>query len=124
MSEAERLLPLARPLFMVVVICLVFDTVFHIVYGALRGAGDTKYPMVVNIGSAWLLFVPALLLVTPVYGLIGAWSCLILHIAVMASLLVLRYRGDAWMKPPLDEDAAPPEPAVERAGKISSLEVA
>ncbi len=91
-EDLELLLPFARPLFLVVVVCLVFDTMFHVVYGALRGAGDTKYPMVVNIGSAWLLFVPATLLVTPVFGLIGAWSCLILHVVVMAGLLRWRFR--------------------------------
>lgn len=122
-ADLERLLPLARPLFVVVVLCLFFDTVFHIVYGALRGAGDTKYPMVVNIGSAWLLFVPMTLLVTPVFGLLGAWSCLIVHIMVMTSLLVLRFRGDAWMKPPLEEGTGPvgPDAASE---DVASLEAA
>ena len=121
-ADLELLLPFARPLFVVVVLCLFFDTVFHIIYGALRGAGDTKYPMVVNIGSAWLLFVPATLLVTPIYGLIGAWSCLIVHIVVMASLLALRFRGKAWMRPPLEQDAAPRDP--ERDTEVGGLEAA
>lgn len=97
-DDLQRLLPFARPLFTVVVVCLVFDLLFIIFSGALRGAGDTRYPMLVNIGSAWLLFVPATLLVTPVFGLIGAWSCLIVHVMLMAGLLYRRFRGNAWIR--------------------------
>lgn len=113
-ADLERLLPYARPLFAIVVICLFFDLVFHVLSGGLRGAGDTRYPMLVNIGSAWLLFVPMTLVVTPVYGLIGAWSCLILHVVAMAALIYLRFRGDAWQLRPLedqDADTAAPEAA-------------
>jgi MATE family multidrug resistance protein len=97
-DELQRLLPFARPLFTVVVLCLVFDLKFNILSGALRGAGDTTYSMLVNVGSAWLVFVPALLLVTPRYGLIGAWSCFILHVFVMAALLQVRVRGRRWLE--------------------------
>ena len=99
-EDLDRLLPFAQPLFMVVVLCLVFDLQFNILSGALRGSGDTTYCMLVNVGSAWLVFVPALLLVTPRFGLIGAWSCFILHVFVMATLLRLRIRGDRWLKQP------------------------
>lgn len=97
-DELARLLPFARPLFTVVVLCLVFDLKFNILSGVLRGAGDTTYPMVINIGSAWLVFVPSLLVVTPRFGLIGAWSCFILHVLVMAVMLELRVRGSRWLE--------------------------
>ena len=108
-GDLDRLLPFARPLFLVVVVCLVFDLKFNILSGALRGAGDTTYSMLVNVGSAWLLFVPALLIVTPRYGLIGAWSCFVLHVFAMAALLELRIRGDRWLKRPLHRRAMSPE---------------
>ncbi len=119
-DDLERLLPFARPLFTVVVICLVFDLRFHIIYGALRGAGDTRYPMVVNIGSAWLLFVPATMVVTPVFGLIGAWSCLVLHVVVMATLLQLRFRGEKWLRPPLEEAEDGPGAPAEETGCLEA----
>lgn len=97
-EELVRLLPFARPLFTVVVLCLVFDLAFNILSGALRGAGDTTYSMAVNVASAWLVFVPALLIVTPRFGLIGAWSCFILHVMIMASMLELRVRGRRWLE--------------------------
>lgn len=105
-ADLDRLLPFARPLFLVVVVCLVFDLKFNILSGALRGAGDTTYSMLVNVGSAWLLFVPALLIVTPRYGLVGAWSCFVLHLLAMAALLEVRIRGDRWLKRPLHRRSA------------------
>lgn len=99
-EELGRIAPYARPLFAVVVLCLVFDLKFNLLSGALRGAGDTAFPMWVNIGSAWLLFVPGLFILTPRFGLIGAWSCFVFHVVVMATLLELRIRGDRWLRKP------------------------
>ncbi len=124
-DELGQLAPFARPLFAVVVLCLVFDLKFNLLSGALRGAGDTAFPMWVNIASAWLLFVPALLILTPRYGLIGAWSCFVVHVVVMALLLEWRIRGDRWLLKPqfdLDEggatalDPVPLEDRVEAVG--------
>jgi len=117
-EDLPRLLPFARPLFTVVVVCLLFDLKFNLLSGALRGAGDTTYSMMVNICSAWLLFVPALLVITPRYGLVGAWACFILHLVAMATLLEIRVRGDRWLHRPVMEgvetgtDADLEEPAV------------
>jgi MATE family multidrug resistance protein len=105
-GEAGALLPYARPLFTVVVICLFFDLRFNILAGALRGAGDTTYSMLVAIGSAWLVFVPATLFATPRFGLVGAWWCLVIHVALMATLLEVRYRGSRWVHSLLDDSSA------------------
>jgi MATE family multidrug resistance protein len=86
---------------------------FNLLSGALRGAGDTTYSMVVNVASAWLLFVPALLFVTPRWGLVGAWACFILHLVAMSTLLLVRVRGDRWLHEPVLADLPDPEPASE-----------
>ena len=52
--------------------------------------------MLANVGSAWLLFVPATLIAAPRYGVIGAWSCLILHLGTVALALYVRYTGSGW----------------------------
>ena len=119
-ADLDRLLPFARPLFLIVVICLVFDLIFHVVSGALRGAGDTRYPMLVNIGSAWLLFVPATIVVTPLYGLIGAWSCLVLHVVVMAALMHFRFKGDAWKHRPVGEEEELTELGLDEADEVAA----
>ena len=119
-EELPSLLPFARPLFSVVVVCLIFDLKFNILSGALRGAGDTTYSMLVNVLSAWLLFVPALLLVTPRYGLIGAWSCFILHVFVMALGVDIRVRGSRWLHRPRHRPLVPGDMDV--TGSFSSVE--
>ena len=47
-----------------------------VAYGAFVGAGDTKWPSVMNFTSMWLVrIVPAIFLVK-VYGLVGFWICM------------------------------------------------
>ncbi len=41
--------------------------------GALRGAGDTRSPVLVAAIGVWLVRVPLSLLLAPVYGLMGVW---------------------------------------------------
>lgn len=97
-AELAEVLPYARPLFLIAVVCLVFDLQFNVLAGALRGAGDTTYSMLVNVGVAWLVFVPLLFVATREWGLIGAWSCFIIHVMLMAALLALRVRGRTWIE--------------------------
>jgi MATE family multidrug resistance protein len=102
-ADLELVRPFARPIFLVIVISVVFDMVFHVLSGAMRGSGDTKYPMWVVIGSTWLVWVPGILVMAPAFGLLGAWSCVIVHTLVVAGLLVWRFRGETWLKPPVEQ---------------------
>ena len=97
-AELGEVLPYARPLFLIAVVCLVFDLQFNVLSGALRGAGDTSYTMWVNIGVVWGVFVPLVFVATRHWGLIGAWSCFIIHVLLMAALLALRVRGRTWIE--------------------------
>ena len=109
-ADAAPVVALARPLLFIVVISLFFDLRFNVVAGAMRGAGATTYPMVVNIACAWLVFVPLTIWSVPRWGVVGAWWCLAVYVAVMAVLLEVRYRGKSWMQILI---AAEPEPAVD-----------
>lgn len=95
-EDFERLRPFARPLFLIVTVCLALDLRFMVYAGALRGAGDTAFPMWVNVASAWLLFVPTVILVTPRFGMNAAWWCFVLHLVVMSSFLAWRFHGSGW----------------------------
>jgi MATE family multidrug resistance protein len=106
-SELEVLLPFARPLFTIVAVCLFLDLTYNVIAGGLRGAGDTTYAMLANVGSAWLLFVPLTLYVAPRHGLVAAWACVIAYMVAMALLIGLRFRGTAWLKPALERAGAP-----------------
>jgi len=97
-DQLALVLPYAQPLLLIAAICLIFEFQFNLLMGALRGAGDTTYCMIVNIGAVWLVFVPLLFVATTHWGLIGAWSCFVVHVALMAGLLALRVRGRVWIE--------------------------
>lgn len=111
-EDALRLVPYAQPLFVIVAACLAFDALFNILYGALRGAGDTRFPMLVNVLSAWLLFVPATWYAIDRWGLTGAWACFFFHLLAMSLCYWWRVRGDRWLEHALvAESGGTPAPA-------------
>jgi putative MATE family efflux protein len=66
--------------------------------GALRGAGDTRYPLFVVFAG---LFICRLIPATLAALVLGAsiqvvWSALILDYALKAALLIRRFRGGRW----------------------------
>lgn len=68
--------------------------------GALRGAGDTKFPMFVGIICAWVIFIPFtyILGVALKGGALGAWVASILYIFAYDLLVFLRFRSKRWEK--------------------------
>jgi MATE family multidrug resistance protein len=102
-SELDRLREFARPLFTMVALVVAFDMQFSVVLGALRGAGDVTYPMVVNLVCPWLLFVPATLVIAPRFGVAAAWGVLVINYIVMAALITRRARGREWLLRPAQQ---------------------
>jgi MATE family multidrug resistance protein len=76
----------------------VFDAVQMIASGALRGAGDTKVPMLLAIGGAWVLFLPmSYVLGTLLYGgATGAWAGATIYIVFLGSAMFLRLKRGGW----------------------------
>ena len=66
--------------------------------GALRGAGDTRFPMVVTGAAIWLIRLPLAYLFAIVlgWGLPGAWGALALDLSMRGLLNFLRFRGGRW----------------------------
>ncbi len=77
---------------------MLLDGVGIVLGGALGGAGDTRFRLLVTVGGAWLLMVPAATWLAPRYGVGGAWSAALLYILVMASLYVWRFWSGRWVK--------------------------
>lgn len=66
--------------------------------GALRGAGDTRAPMLINLACMWGL---RLTLAYPVayglgWGLTGAWLCMGLDLAMRGVLTLIRFKSGKW----------------------------
>lgn len=66
--------------------------------GGLRGAGDTRFPMIVTGASIWLLRVPLSYVFALVlgWGLPGAWAAFALDLTVRGALNFLRFRSGRW----------------------------
>lgn len=66
--------------------------------GSLRGAGDTKFPVVVRATGTWGVRLPIALLLIPWLGLIGARLAMAADFWVQASLSCWRFRSGRWRK--------------------------
>ncbi len=66
--------------------------------GALRGAGDTVFPLLIKLVSPWLIRVPlAILLITYMdYGLLGAWIAMSVDLVIQGLLAFWRFYGNKW----------------------------
>ena len=66
--------------------------------GALRGAGDTRFTMVVGILYAWVLFLPLayFLAYTMNGGVVGAWVGATVYIIVYGVTVFIRFRRGKW----------------------------
>ncbi len=66
--------------------------------GALRGAGDTMYPLYASIFGIWIFRVAVAYVFVQIFGwgLIGAWAALVLDQYTRASVVFFRYRSGKW----------------------------
>jgi putative MATE family efflux protein len=88
--QALRILALAQPFFLVAVV----------VTGALRGGGDTAFPMWVSFLSGWVFLLPVAygLSVTLGHGPVAAWLAQAGNYLLSALLVTARFRGGEWKR--------------------------
>jgi MATE family multidrug resistance protein len=86
-AVAAALIPLAG-------VFQVFDGIQVVSTGVLRGAGDTRAPMIINVLGFWLLGFPVSLWLGfgAGHGPVGLWWGLVAGLAAVAAFLVLRVR--------------------------------
>ena len=78
---------------------LLLDGIGIVLGGALSGAGDTRFRLLVTLGGAWLVMVPAASWLAPRYGVGGAWGAALLYILVLAGAFTWRFWSGRWYKP-------------------------
>jgi putative MATE family efflux protein len=68
--------------------------------GCLRGAGDTRYPMLITSISVWAIRVPSVFLLGLAlgWGLDGAWLGMAIDLVVRGTLFFLRFRSGRWQE--------------------------
>ena len=93
-SRDARVLLLGAHILMIVAAFQIFDGAQTVATGALRGLGETRFPMLMNFAGYWLIGLPLgwWLCFHMHWGLFGLWIGLTLALVLIASLLVRRWQ--------------------------------
>jgi MATE family multidrug resistance protein len=99
-SRDPDVLAYGRPLLALGALYQFLDAMGIVTDGALRGAGDTRWPFVARCALSWFVFLPAAYVMAfPLGGgLTGAWIGGLLHITLLTAFLVWRFRSGAWRR--------------------------
>jgi multidrug resistance protein, MATE family len=94
-SRDLRVIAIAAALIPIAGVFQVFDGLQVVAAGVLRGIGDTRGPMLINLLGYWCLGLPFSVYMGFVWGLgpAGLWWGLVVGLAVVASSLLLRVRS-------------------------------
>ena len=97
-STSPDVLRYGAPLLVVGAFYQFFDAIAIVSDGALRGAGDTRWPFVARSVVSWLIFLPLAYLFAFRFdwGLTGAWNGGLIAMILLAAILVYRFHSGAW----------------------------
>ena len=97
-TRDAEVLRLGRPLLVLGALFQLIDAVGIIAGGSLRGAGDTRWPFVVQASLAWLVRLPVVYLLAVILrgGVTGAWLGEMCFVATLSSAWLLRVRTGVW----------------------------
>jgi MATE family multidrug resistance protein len=97
-SEDAGVVALGRPLLALGALFQLIDAVGIITGGSLRGAGDTRWPFVMQASLAWFVRLPLVyvLAVTLRGGVVAAWFGELAYVAILGCAWLLRFRAGAW----------------------------
>jgi len=78
----------------------VFDALAVVFSSALRGAGDTVFPMFITLFSSWIIMVvPALLIIKSDHASIPAlWLTCTAHVSFSGICMFIRYLSGRWQR--------------------------
>lgn len=86
-SKVLRVVAFSEPLFAVSIV----------VIGALRGAGDSRGPFLLNLCSMWGVRVVTILLFTRSYGLMGVWGTMTAELVFRGIIFLIRLLRGKWV---------------------------
>lgn len=65
--------------------------------GALRGAGDTFIPSIMNLVSIWGVRLVLAFILVPIYGLSGAWIAMCIELCFRGTIFLIRLARGKWL---------------------------
>ena len=85
--QVLRIEVFAEPLYAASIVCA----------GALRGAGDTLVPSILNLVSMWGVRISASLILAPHFGLKGVWIAMCGELCIRGILFLIRLFREKWL---------------------------
>ncbi len=98
-ADFEQAVPLAVTMIRIASLYVLLEAIFVAVVGALRGAGDTHFTMVVSVAAHWT-FVPILYVALNVLHLsvVIGWMLLVCFFVVFCVIFMARFWGGKWKR--------------------------
>jgi MATE family multidrug resistance protein len=104
----QSILPLAQTLLRLAALYTLADATAVVFSGALRGAGDTKWVLIISSTLHWIMAIGAFVFIRVlVIPPVGVWLFFICFVMSMSAAMFLRHRHGAWERIHLVESAAP-----------------
>lgn len=100
-AQGDEIIRIGGRLMLCAAIFQIFDAIAIIFTGALRGAGDTFWPMIITMVMTWTLHTGlGVLLVKflPQLESIGPWIAVGVYIIILSITLAWRFESGAWEK--------------------------
>ncbi|MCJ7545176.1 MAG: MATE family efflux transporter, partial [Phycisphaerae bacterium] len=100
-SQAAAIMDIGTKILVCAAVFQLFDAVGIVYVGALRGAGDTRWPMAVTIVLSWGVVLgggAAAVRLLPQLGSLGPWIAASLYVVVLGAVMAWRFEGGAWRK--------------------------
>jgi MATE family multidrug resistance protein len=99
-TDDPGVLTLGAPLLIVGAAFQIADAIGVLSGGALRGAGDTRWPFIVQTALAWGFFLPASYVCGVLLegGLTGTWLGGVAYVTVLGVALRWRFKSGAWRR--------------------------
>jgi MATE family, multidrug efflux pump len=99
-TSDRDVIALGRPLLVLGALYQLADASGIVASGSLRGAGDTRWPFLVQSTLAWVLRLPLVYVAAIVLdgGVLGAWAAELAFVMTLGVAFLLRFRGGAWRR--------------------------
>ena len=93
-SPDPTVIKVGATLLLVAAACQLFDGLQTVATGALRGAGDTRTPMIANFVAYWLIGLPLgyFLAFRVGWGALGIWIWLCVGLVIIGTALLVTWR--------------------------------
>jgi Na+-driven multidrug efflux pump len=99
-TNEPAILSIARTPLRIYAACAVFLAPVMVLGGGLRGAGETRFPMLAMFSSRFFIRIPLcwLLSIKLGWGLTGVWIGMCFDFFLRSFVLILKFRQGKWKK--------------------------